>query len=187
MLLQCLALSLFVPDCSPNLASVPRFSQQGHDVRMNEEHTVLLLRDSNIFVPFCFESHTGYYLMPWYPPPAYATFVKLPDQLDVIDLNASVESGAYESQMSAAAHAGAASRDPISESDSSSSLESSVCPLASCPLFIALILSTLCEKHLLRLTSAMAMLVRRSLSTSILGFRWHALFSFKRCHSELSY
>ena len=54
--------------------------------------------------------------MPWYPPPAYATFVKLPDQLDVIDLNASVESGAYVSRMSAAAHAGAASHDPVSES-----------------------------------------------------------------------
>jgi len=44
---------------------------------------------------------------------------------NVIDLNASVESGAYVSRMSAAAHAGAASRDPVSESDSSSSLESS--------------------------------------------------------------
>jgi len=117
--------ALLVPDCSHNLASVPRFSQQGHDVRMNEEHPGLLLRDSKSFVPFCFELHTGYYLMPWYPPPAYATFVKLPDQLDVIVLNASVESGAYVSRMSTAAHAGAASRDPVSKSDSSSSLESS--------------------------------------------------------------
>jgi len=41
--------------------------------------------------------------MPWYAPPAYATFVKLPDQLDVIDLNASVESGAYVSRKPAAA------------------------------------------------------------------------------------
>ena len=76
--------ALLVPDCSRNLASVPRFSQQGHDVRINEgcslEKRSLLLRDTKIFVPFCFESHTGYYLMPWYPPPAYATFVKLPDQ-----------------------------------------------------------------------------------------------------------
>ena len=97
-----------VPDCSRNLASVPRFSQQGHDVRMNEEHPGLLLRDTKIFVPFCFEAHTGYYLMPWYPPPAYASFVRLPDKLDVIDLNASVESGACVSRLSAAAHAGAA-------------------------------------------------------------------------------
>ena len=65
--------------------------------------------------------------MPWYPPPAYASFVRLPDKLDVIqvDLNASVESGAYVSRLSAAAHAGAASLDPVSESDSSSSPESS--------------------------------------------------------------
>jgi len=117
--------ALLVPDCSRNLASVPPFSQQRHDVRMNEEHPGLLLRDSKIFVPFCFESHTGYYLVPWYPPLACATFVKLPDQLDVIDLNASVESVAYVSRMSAAAHTGDASRDPVSESDSSSSLESS--------------------------------------------------------------
>ena len=117
--------ALLVPDCSRNLASVPRFSQQGHDVRMNEEHPGLLLRDTKIFVPFCFEAHTGYYLMPWYPPPAYASFVRLPDKLDVIDLNASVESGAYVSRLSAAAHTGTASLDAVSESDSSSSLESS--------------------------------------------------------------
>ena len=117
--------ALLVPDCSHNLASVPRFSQQGHDVRMNEEHPGLFLRDSKIFVPFCFESHTGYCLTPWYPPAAYATLVKLPDQLDVIDLNASVESCAYVSRVSAAAHAGAVSRDPVSKSNSSSSLESS--------------------------------------------------------------
>jgi len=92
---------------------------------MNEEHPGLFLRDSKIFVPFCFESHTGYCLTPWYPPAAYATLVKLPDQLDVIDLNASVESCAYVSRVSAAAHAGAVSRDPVSKSNSSSSLESS--------------------------------------------------------------
>jgi hypothetical protein len=117
--------ALLVPDCSCKLASLPRSSQQGHDVRMNEEHPGLLLRDIKILVPFCFESHTGYYLTPWYEPPAYATFVKLPDQLDVMDLNAFVESGAHVSRLSAGAHAGAASRDPVSESDSSSSLESS--------------------------------------------------------------
>ena len=30
--------ALRVPDCSRNLASVPCFSQQEHDVRLNEEH-----------------------------------------------------------------------------------------------------------------------------------------------------
>jgi hypothetical protein len=48
--------------------------------------------------------------MRWYPPQAftaaYAFFVRLPDKLDVIDLNASVEFGANVSQLFAAGHAG---------------------------------------------------------------------------------
>jgi len=81
--------------------------------------SILLLRDNKNFVPFCFESHTGYCFVPWYPPPAYATFVKLLEQLDVIDLKLLsnlVHMLDLLSRLSAAAHAGAASRDPVSES-----------------------------------------------------------------------
>jgi len=87
--------------------------------------TGLLLDDTKIFVLFPFELHIGYHVMPWYPTLAYTSFVRLFDKLDVIDRNASIESGAYVSQLSAAAHARAASRKPVSKSDRNSSLESS--------------------------------------------------------------
>ena len=60
--------------------------------------TNLLLGDTKIFVLFHFELHIGHHVMPWYPTLAYTSFVRLFDKLDVIDLNASVESGAYVSQ-----------------------------------------------------------------------------------------
>lgn len=94
-------------------------------MRLNEEHFGLILRDSNLFVTFCFGPSTGYYFMPWYLSQPHCSFVFLPDQLDVIDLNTAVTSGAYVIQLSATAHSGAASRGLMSESDSSSSNESS--------------------------------------------------------------
>jgi len=112
--------ALLVPraDSSRFFCSLTRFSAQGHTVHLNEEHPGIILHNNEVFVPYCWEISTGYFMLPINPPPSSAAFVKLPYELPVIDLNSSVNSGTYVSTLALTALTGAAADSSSSESGS---------------------------------------------------------------------
>ena len=100
--------ALLVPDCTRSLCSLTRFSAQGRTVHLNESNPGIVLRDGKGFIPCCLESETGYVLLPCFPPPSSATFVRTPREMPVIDFNASVTSGTYVSALDATTFCAAA-------------------------------------------------------------------------------
>jgi len=116
--------ALLIPDCTRSLCSLTCFSAQGHTVHLNESNPGIVLRDGKGFIPCCLESETGYVLLPCFPPPSSATFVRTRCEMPVIDLDASLTSGTYVSALDATTFCAAAA-DSFSSASSSADASSS--------------------------------------------------------------
>ena len=66
--------TLLIPDVSRPLAASNRWSAQGHTPHLEESKPGLIGFNDEFFIPFCFETTSGYFLCPCYPPPNQAIF-----------------------------------------------------------------------------------------------------------------
>ena len=90
--------TLLIPDVSRPLAASNRWSAQGHTPHLEESKPGLIGFNDEFFIPFCFETTSGYFLCPCYPPPNQAIFQTAGNSgMSVVNLNQAIDNGNYSS------------------------------------------------------------------------------------------